>query len=81
MRGRSNINHSLKSDKGGSPFNHLIATGFYGLPFAGVFNEEVTNLRELKILILYLNIFLVLMFVVNPQECSHVECSLNEHIC
>lgn len=68
-------------DKGGSPFNHLIAAGFYGLLFAGVFNEEVINLRELKILILYRNIFLVLVFVVNSHEGSHVECSLNEHIC
>lgn len=58
-----------------------MATGFYGLLFADVFNDEVINPKELTILILYLNISLVLMFVVGPPECSHVECSLNEHIC
>lgn len=79
--GPSDINHPLKIDKGGSSFNHLIATGFYGLLFADIFNEEVINLRELKILILSLNIILVLAFVVGPQECSHVRYSLNEHIC
>lgn len=79
--GPSNINHPLKIDRGGSSFNHLIATGFYGLLFADIFNEEVINLREPKILILSLNIILVLAFVVRPQECSHVSYSLNEHIC
>lgn len=58
-----------------------MATGFYGLLFVDVFNDEVINPKELKILILSLNISLVLLFVVSPPECSHVECSLNEHIC
>lgn len=57
-----------------------MATGFMGCQFVDVFNDEVINPKELKILILSLNISLVLLFVVSPPEWSR-ECSLNEHIC
>ena len=47
----SSANHPFQSGKAGGSFNRLIAPSFHGQLFANTFNEEIVNLKELKILV------------------------------